>query len=417
MMRFTLILALAIFISPAPDAWGEADTDPVTVRQLTNKLCMLFTDQGSYTTNTLAFIGDDGLLLVDTQAESDAEALHAAVMALGYGPPKYIINTHRHVEHVGGNAIFGDAPVVIAHRLVPAKLRSGSFIFEEYPPATFPDITISDSLTLYFNGDTIRIIALPGSHDDNEIIVHFINAKVVHLSSLVNGFNFPSVDSDGDALRFAEVVNRAIQLLPDDVTIVSGHNDVGTWSDLHAYRDMLENTTQIVKAGLAAGKDAAQLQAENVLEPWQHYAGSYVSTDRWIQYLADALQQGDEPRKQNIYEPIYYAMKAAGVDAGIAKFRELKSDTLTYGISEIELLIIGDKLLDKKRTVEAERFLHTHLEEYPESPYNYFAHYDLSLVCKARDDREAAIKHCARALELKPDFQRAVTLLAELKAP
>ena len=412
------VFVLSGVLSIAPAMLHAQDTDPVTTRQLTDHLYLLSTDQGAYTTNTIASVGEDGLLLVDTQADTDAEALKAAVDALAYGTPKYIINTHRHVEHVGGNAIFGDEPVVIAHYLLPEKLTSGSFIFEEYPAATFPDTTVTDSLILNFNGEPIRIIEMAGSHDDNEIIVHFTKSKVVHLSSLTNGFNFPSVDSDGDALRFAELVARAMKILPEDVMIVSGHNDVGKWSDLKPYHDMLVASERIVREGLAAGKSVEQMQTEKVLEKYEHYAGSYVSSDRWMEYLADAIQKTDEPRKKNIYEPIYHAMKEGGVEAGIDHFRALKADTSgAYEINEIELLIIGDKLLDKKRLPEAVRYLTVYLEEYPEAEYAYYAHYDLAQALKQQGDTKSAIDHCERCLALKADFQRAADLLAELKGP
>ena len=171
--------------------------DDQTQRNTRNPLT---TDQGAYTTNTIASVGEDGVLLVDTQAEGDAEALKKVVDGFGKGSPKIIINTHRHVEHVGGNAIFGEDPIVIAHDLVPAKLRSGSYLFNEFPRATFPDITFGDTMTLWFNGEEIVLTEMSGSHDDNEIIVHFTHSKVVHLSSLANGFNFPSVDTAGDPL-------------------------------------------------------------------------------------------------------------------------------------------------------------------------------------------------------------------------
>ena len=93
---------------------GPAQDSGVKVTQLTDRVYLLSTDQGEYTTNTIAFVGEDGILLVDTQAEDDAEALRLAVDAFGRGTPKYTINTHRHVEHVGGNAIFGEAPIVSA---------------------------------------------------------------------------------------------------------------------------------------------------------------------------------------------------------------------------------------------------------------------------------------------------------------
>ena len=144
---------------------------------------------------------------------------------------------------------------VIAHDLVRTKLRSGSYLFDEFPDSTLPNITFSDSMSLHFNGEKIDLVAMPGSHDDNEVIVHFTQSKVVHLSSLTNGFNFPSVDSDGDALMFETLVARAIELLPEDVVVVSGHNRNGTMDDLRAYHEMLVGTTEAVRNGLEQGKD------------------------------------------------------------------------------------------------------------------------------------------------------------------
>ena len=413
-LRFTITVMVTIFLNGVIQA---QDTSKITVTKLTDQIYRLNTDQGNYTTNTLAFVGDDGLLLVDTQSEEDAEALKEVVDGFGKGAPKYIINTHKHVEHIGGNAIFGDAPVIIGHELLPAKLRRGSFLFSEYPPATFPDITISDSLSLYFNGERIRIVAIPGSHDDHEIIVHFTKSKVVHLSSLVNGFNFPSVDGDGDALKFSDCVARALSLLPHDVTIVSGHNENGTWDDLSKYHDMLIKTTAIVKSGLDAGKDLATMQQERVLDEWKAYAGSYVSVDDWIEYLTKAFQnQSSKDSRQSIFEPLYYAWKEKGASAAVELYRQLKREQGDkYKFGEFNLLTIGDKLLTKAKYQDAVEFLKLSLEEYPASVYAYYTAYGLAVCYKELGNREEAIRYCEKSLELKADFKTAATLLEELK--
>jgi cyclase len=416
MKHASALLALGIALAVlSPGSLARAqDESPITVANLTDKLWLLSTDQGEYTTNTIAFVGEDGLLLVDTQAEEDAEVLKEAVDGLGKGSPKYIINTHRHIEHVGGNAVFGNEPIVIAHELVPLKLKSGSFIFNEFPPATYPDITVADSMSLYFNGERIRIVALSGSHDDNEIIVHFTQSKVVHLSSLVNGFNFPSIDSDGDALKFPDLVARAIELLPQDVIIVSGHNDVGTWQDLHRYHDMLVTTTEIVRQGLNGGKDVEALQKDGVLDGWKEYAGSYVSTDEWIEYLAKALKGKEEP-KQSVFEPLYYTWKEEGAESAVEHYSSLRRDHESeYSFSDFDLLVIGNKLLARDLTQAAAVFLQASVSEYPESKYNYYASYKLADAYDRLGDKGLAIENCRRALELNPEFEPAAKLLKEL---
>jgi glyoxylase-like metal-dependent hydrolase (beta-lactamase superfamily II) len=397
-------------------AVGAGEDPAIEVTRLTETLYLLSTDQGSYTTNTIASVGADGVLLVDTQAATDADALKKVVDGFGKGAPRIIINTHRHVEHVGGNAIFGDGPLIVAHDLVRAKLRGGSYLFEEFPDTALPDITLTDSMSVYFNGERIELIAMPGSHDDNEIIVHFTGSKVVHLSSLVNGFNFPSVDSDGDVLKFAELVARAIEILPQDVVIVSGHNQTGTWQDLKAYHDMLVSTTEIVRSGLAAGKDAATLQQERTLDGWERYAGSYVSVDGWIDTLAAGLERGDEPQKKTVFEPLYYAWKDGGAEAAIALYAELQRDHADeYLFRDVDFIIIGNKLVEQEKFEAAIRFLESSLQQYPESPYAYYANYNLARAHRGLGDRETAIQHCNRALELSPDNETLVELRQELE--
>jgi len=389
---------------------------PVVTVQLTDHLYLLSTDQGEYTTNTIASVGSDGVLLVDTQAEGDAEALKKVVDGFGAGNPKIIINTHRHVEHVGGNAIFGDEPIVIAHELVPAKLRSGSYLFNEFPDATFPDITFSDAITLRFNGEEIRLMAFPGSHDDNEIIVHFTGSKVVHLSSLANGFNFPSVDGDGDTLMFAPLVERALAILPPDVVIVSGHNRTGSIGDLRAYHSMLAATEEIVREGLAKGMDADELKEQHVLDEWAAYAGSYVSLDEWIDSLVYSLQPR-ETKKPTVYEPMYYGLKNGGAAAASALYLDLKKNHADeYRFTETDLLVIGDKLLEKGRTEQAVAMLELSLSEYPDSAYAYYVNYDLAMAHQKLGNREAAVRYCRRALELSPENEMVVGLLRELEA-
>ena len=413
---FTLmtIIAPLLFVG----AVVAQDTTSFVVTQLTDRIYRLTTDEGEYTTNVLVFVGEDGLLLVDTNTEEKAAELKKVVESFDKGTPKYIINTHRHVEHVGGNAIFGPSPVIIAHYLVPQKLRSGSYIFNEFPEETFPDITFTDSLTLFFNGERIRLVSVAGSHDDNEIMVHFTESKVVHLSSLINGMNFPSIDSDGNALRFEEVITRAIGLLPEDVTIVSGHNGLATWQDLHTYRDMIHETAAIVRAGLDAGKDMATMQAEKVLAAYEAFNKSYVSPEGWIRYLATAIEKEKHPgqKKQKIFEPIYYALKEGGGEKGVQKYFELKNDSQqNYEIREGDLMVIGDKLLGKGRVAEAIEMLKLSVQEFPQGQYAYYGHFDLCNAYKQQGNKEKALEHCRKAMELKPDFLAAAELLKEIE--
>ena len=414
-MRSHVILLLVLGASIA-GASADEGTPAVKVTRLGETLYQLTTDQGAYTTNSLVSAGEDGLLIVDTQSRNDATAFRQAIEAFGKGDPKIIINTHRHVEHVGGNELFGEAPIVIAHELVRSKLRSGSFLFDEFPDATLPDITFTDSVSVHFNGEEIRLIAMPGSHDDNEIIVHFTKSKVVHLSSLANGFNFPSVDADGNVLRFEELVSKAIELLPPDVVIVSGHNRNGTTDDLRAYREMLVATTAIVREGLAAGKDAETMKAEKALDAWSSYAGSYVSADEWIDTLVAGLQ-GTAPPRSKVFDPLYRAYAEGGADAAIDRYRALRRDEPgAHRYEDTDLLVIGDKLLARELYQPAVRFLEASLAEYPDSGYAFYTNYELAIAHDRLGHREEALRYCRIAAEQSPGNPRISALLQELEA-
>ncbi len=420
LLTVSLIAVLVVTVNLPLLAQEEQEKQEETVfetEQLTDNLYRAWTDEGNYTTSVLIFVGPDGLLLVDSNADVYAEELKKLVDSFGKGDPKYIINTHRHVEHVGGNAIFGGVPVIIAHDLLPSKLRSGSYLFNEFPDETFPDITFTDSLFLEFNGERIRMVEMGGSHDDNEIFVHFTKAKVVHLSSIINGMNFPSIDADGDLLRFAELTEKAMRLLPEDVTIVSGHNGLAKYSDLAEYRDMINETIDLVRQGIADGKDVAQMQEEKLFAAYERFNQSYVSPDRWLEYIHKRLTKDESvPDKKGLYEPLYYAIKEGGAQSGKDKYFDLKENHPDeYDFDEVCLMVIGMKLLEHDYLPEAKEMLELYLSESPDGQYGYYAYYDLARLAKEQGDNEAAVKYCNESLKLNTDFQAAKDLLTELQ--
>ncbi len=415
-MRTQAIFLITILIFLI-EATAMAQDEPTFKQtQLTEKIYQLSTDQGAYTTNTLVFVGDDGLLLVDTDMGINAEEFKKIIDSFDKGIPKYIINTHRHVEHIGGNAIFGDTPVKIAHYLLPEKLTEGSYIFNEFPKTTYPNITVVDSLNLYFNDEKIRLVNMGGSHDDNEIFVHFVDSKVVHLSSVINGKNFPSIDSDGDLFKFPELIKKAQNLLPEDVTIVSGHNENKKWSDLQDCYDMHIQTVKIVKDGLDSGKDVETLKKEKVLSEWEEFNQSYVSFNEWIDYIATAIEEQKEPpeKKKSIFKPLYHALKDGGIDNFLKTYQTMKESN-EYQLGGVSLLIIGDKLKDKGKIDEAIEILKLTLDEFPKDDYGYYTCYILANIYKDKNEKKQAIKYCKKAIKLNSDFAGGKTLLEELK--
>jgi glyoxylase-like metal-dependent hydrolase (beta-lactamase superfamily II) len=380
-----LILALlAIGLSPwAGLSAGEAG-DHFQVTTIAPGLLLISTDQGSYCNNSLAFTGEDGLLLVDTHHGADAEAFEELIAGLGFGDPRYIISTHRH-------------------------------------QASFPDIAVTDSLEITFNGERIRLVSIGGSHDDNEIMVHFTGCGVAHISSVVNGFNFPSVDSDGDVLMFESMTRRLMVLLPEDTRLVSGHHgkargfdDLGTWDELPAYADMMKATIEIVEKALADSLITEEMQHAGVLDEYEEYAGSYVDTDGWIEYVVDALTVPKETRS-DICKPVYAAWQENGATAAVDRYRELLSTHEDeYDFNEYVLMSIGAKLYTREMYDDALVFLLACLELYPEAEYAYYTHYLAARSYQKLDDSGKATEHGRESIRLNPEFTGAAALIEEL---
>jgi len=417
MLRITVFMLLIVALAPVTRA-----ADHFTVTEIAPDLLLLQTDQGSYTNNSLVFSGPDGVLLVDTHTEDDADALALFVDDLGRGDPRYVINTHRHGEHIGGNGAFGTTPTTIAHHRYPQKLREGPTLFRELGPAFFPDITVADSLTLHFNGETIRVVDVGGCHDDNELMVHFVDRGVAHISSVVNGFNFPSVDSDGDVLAFARVTRQVRDLLPPGTRLISGHHGaesptiLGRWEQLADYAAMHAEALHLAREGLAAGEDLASMQEAGLLDRFAEYAGSYVDQNGWLEYLVEALEN-PRVKRTDAARPVYEVWRSAGATAAMARYREMVAhEADVYELDAFLLLGIGSQLLSRDLPADAYVFLEGGLELYPDHQYAYYANYLAATSCRDLGRLDEARRLAAAAVAAAPEWAAAVKLVEELAA-
>ena len=413
-MKLTTTWCLLIVGSIMTASIPAQDTTGYAVTQLNDHIYELTIDGGGYTVKVIASVGKDGILLVDAGQEGHAEKLRTAVKNLGYDMPKIIINTHAHVEHIGGNAAWGSAPIIIAHEKVRTRMRSGSFLFNEFPDEALPDIAFSDSLTLHFNGEEIRLLAFPGAHDNCDIVVWFTASKIVCVAALSNGSHFPSVDEVyGDVNKYPEVVARVIASLPEDVRIIPGHGEDGTTADFRKFHEMLVKTADIVRTEVAKGKDAATLEKDDVLKDWSSYEGSYTDKNTMIDYLVKGLRPRD-PRPY-VFEPMYYAIKEKGVDGGIAAYADLKANhAAEYKFDELPLLVIPYKLFGKERYADAVELFEFFLKEYPDGEYAWMAYHNMGRSYMKLGDKDLARQNLTKSLELNPDNPRAKQFLEEL---
>ncbi|HVS08908.1 MAG TPA: MBL fold metallo-hydrolase [Planctomycetota bacterium] len=238
--------------------------------------------------------GEDGLLLIDDQFEDLAPQIQAELDKLSKAPLRFVVNTHWHGDHTGGNAVFGRKAPIVAQENVRERLQgksAGRGPSEPTPPHALPVVTYLQSVSLHLNGEEVRVVHYPGAHTDGDSVVFFMRSNVVHMGDLFFSGRFPFVDLDsGGSVRGVErSVREILDVLADDVKIIPGHGPMSTKADLRRYRDMLADAIARVEKALAAGKSVEEMKEGNVLAGYEEWAWGFVGMERFVETLVRDL--------------------------------------------------------------------------------------------------------------------------------
>ena len=243
-------------------------------------------------------VGEDGILIVDDQFEPLADKIRASLKELGKGKLKFVLNTHWHADHTGGNVAFGPEAPIIAHTNVRNRLSTRQEVLnrvsEPSPKQALPVITFDDSLSIHFNDEEIKVVHFPHGHTDGDSVIFFTGSNVVHMGDDFFTGRFPFVDlgSGGNVQGLIENIGKAIQLLPVGAKIIPGHGPLSTPDDLKSYLKMLEETTAFVRSRMAKGKTLEEIQNEGLPEKWSSWQSGFIRADRWIQIIHSSYQGG-----------------------------------------------------------------------------------------------------------------------------
>src|SRR5437667_3274834 len=250
--------------------------------------------------NIGASVGDDGIVIVDDQYAPLAEKIQAALKGITDKPVRFIINTHYHGDHTGGNAFFQKEAPVIAHDNVRKRLESGGTagnlgsVSREDKPApkeALPILTFDHDMTVHLNVEDIRALHYASGHTDGDSVVFFPKSNVVHMGDDFVTYGFPFIDlsGGGSVEGIIAALDEIIPKLPADVKVIPGHGPVSNVDDMRRYLAMLKDTKAVVENEIKQGKTIDQLRQENVLAPWTQWSGEFINSEQWLVTLYNDL--------------------------------------------------------------------------------------------------------------------------------
>jgi cyclase len=294
-MKLRPVILAAFALTAAPVA-AQQDFSKVEVKaeQLAPGVAVLFGAGG----NIGVSYGDDGTVLIDDQFAPLTEKIQAAVTGVGATPVKFLINTHWHGDHSGGNENFGKAgAIIMAHDNVRVRMASDQkTAFGEVkasPKVALPVITYADGLKLHLNGEEVRVISMPPAHTDGDSIVHWTKSNVIHMGDLFfHKMSFPFVDrsSGGDVRGVIAAADKVLAMADDATKIIPGHGPVATKADLVAYRAMVSEIVAKVDVAVKAGKTLDDVKAMKPADGYGVNPNGFISADRFIEMIYATLK-------------------------------------------------------------------------------------------------------------------------------
>jgi cyclase len=298
-MRLILLAVAASLLSIASPALAQSAADLAKVeikpQILAPGVAVLFGAGG----NIGVSYGPDGTVLIDDQFAPLNARIVAAVAALGATPVRYVLNTHWHYDHTGGNEAMGAAGVTIfAHDSVRLRLLTGGAVLGNAtppaPPKALPVVTYAEGLTFHLNGDDIAATFTGGGHTDGDTVLYWRKANVLHTGDLMmNGLGFPFIDTDsgGNALHLVASLDKLLAMTNAATTIIPGHGPVATRADLQAWRDMIAGAVETVRKARVGKQTLPGFLAANPFKPMEKPNG-FITADAFARAIWQSLDAG-----------------------------------------------------------------------------------------------------------------------------
>ena len=246
-------------------------------------------------------VGQDGAFLIDDQYAPLTDRILKAIAAVTDEPVRFVVNTHWHGDHTGGNENIGKGgAIIVAHDNVRKRLAKGQFMkvfnadIPPAPPKALPVITFADSVTFHWNDETLEVLHAQPAHTDGDAVIYFKRANVVHVGDLFFNGIYPFIDagSGGSMEGVIAGVDEVLARIDEETKVIPGHGPLGNKTDLKDYREMLATVharmTKLIKAGknideIVVAKPTADLDAE--------WGDGFLKPDQWVKIVYSVMEK------------------------------------------------------------------------------------------------------------------------------
>ena len=294
-MRSRLAAVLVLLAAPALAQQQDFSKVEVKAEKVADGIYMLTGSGG----NMGLSVGKSGTYLIDDQFAPLTDKILAAIRAITPDPVRFVVNTHWHFDHTGGNENLGKAgALLVAHENVRRRMSTEQFMAafnRKTPPSpegALPVVTFTDAVTFHWNGDEIRVYHVPPAHTDGDSIVHFVKADVVHMGDVFFNGGYPFIDTSSGG-RVDGVIGAAERVLAgigEKTRIIPGHGPVATKADLQVYRDVLRTMRDRIAKLKAEGKTREQaIAAKPTADHDAKWGAGFMKGDTFTGLVYDSL--------------------------------------------------------------------------------------------------------------------------------
>lgn len=293
-MKILCTLCLVLILSSSLLAQRFAGVE-IKTTQVSEQIYMLEGAGG----NIAVFTGEDGILMIDAQFAELSEKILSAIKEISPHRITYLVNTHHHGDHVGGNENYNvEGATIIAQHNVrrrmagPQSKRDGSPA-EDKPIAALPTITFSEGLNVHINGEAVEVTHIHNAHTDGDSFIYFPNANVLHMGDCLFNERFPYIDmkSGGTVKGYLRAIEKALSIVNAETKIIPGHGRLATVQDLKNFQEMFLTIKERVHTAMNKGASIEDMDIDALIEGYESWGEAFIDGPTFIGFIVTELAE------------------------------------------------------------------------------------------------------------------------------